>query len=85
MFVGGSLIVHKSKLQHITTLSAAEAELVALVLAICEAKWVCSMLWELVRVRGPVCAYMISTLRECIFGSTLWFGEVVWSLAPHSK
>ena len=57
VFVGGSLIVHKSKLQHITTLSAAEAELVALVLAICEAKWVCSMLWELLRVRGLVRAY----------------------------
>ncbi|CAM9854910.1 unnamed protein product, partial [Heterosigma akashiwo] len=47
----------KSKLQHITTLSAAEAELVALVLAICEAKWVCSMHWELLRVRGLVRAY----------------------------
>ncbi|CAM9925422.1 unnamed protein product, partial [Heterosigma akashiwo] len=57
VFVGGSLIVHQSKLQRIITLSSAEAELVALVLAICEAKWVCSMLWELVRVRGPMCAY----------------------------
>ena len=38
VFVGGSLIVHKSKLQQITTLSSAEAEFVALVLAICKAK-----------------------------------------------
>ncbi|CAM9560550.1 unnamed protein product, partial [Heterosigma akashiwo] len=36
VFVGGSLIIHKSKLQHITTLSSAEAELVAIVLGICE-------------------------------------------------
>ncbi|CAN0022075.1 unnamed protein product, partial [Heterosigma akashiwo] len=44
VFVGDSLIIHKSKLQHITTLSAAEAELVAQDLAICEASWVRAML-----------------------------------------
>ncbi|CAM9827175.1 unnamed protein product, partial [Heterosigma akashiwo] len=57
VFIGDSLIIHKSKLQHITTLSAAEAELVALVLAICEARWVRAMLWELVRARGRIWAY----------------------------
>ncbi|CAN0010755.1 unnamed protein product, partial [Heterosigma akashiwo] len=57
VFVGDSLIIHKSKLQHITTLSAPEAELVAIVLGICEARWVRAMLWELVRARGRMRAY----------------------------
>ncbi|CAN0070788.1 unnamed protein product, partial [Heterosigma akashiwo] len=57
MFVGGSLIIHKSKLQHITTLSSAEVELVPIVLGICEARWVRAMLWELVRARGRMRAY----------------------------
>ncbi|CAM9999042.1 unnamed protein product [Heterosigma akashiwo] len=38
VFVGDSLIIHKSKVRHIITLSATEAELVALVPAICEAR-----------------------------------------------
>ncbi|CAN0045925.1 unnamed protein product, partial [Heterosigma akashiwo] len=47
VFVADSLIIHKSKFQHITTSSTAEAELVSLVLGICEARWVRAMLWEL--------------------------------------
>ncbi|CAM9965502.1 unnamed protein product, partial [Heterosigma akashiwo] len=43
VFAGDSLIIHKSKLQHITTLGAPEAELVALVLSVCEARWARAM------------------------------------------
>ncbi|CAN0117819.1 unnamed protein product [Heterosigma akashiwo] len=47
VYIGHSLIIHKSKLQHLVTLSSAEAELVALILAVCEAKWVRGMLTAL--------------------------------------
>ncbi|CAM9265796.1 unnamed protein product, partial [Heterosigma akashiwo] len=57
VFAGDSLIIHKSKLQHITTLGAPEAELVALVLSICEARWVRAMLWQLVGARDRMQAY----------------------------
>ncbi|CAN0144305.1 unnamed protein product, partial [Heterosigma akashiwo] len=46
-----------SKLQHLVTLSSAEAELVALILAVCEAKWVRGMLTALTRRRPHMTAY----------------------------
>ncbi|CAN0081282.1 unnamed protein product, partial [Heterosigma akashiwo] len=57
VFAGDSLIIHKSKLQHITTLGAPEAELVALVLSVYEARWVRAMLWQLVGARDRMQAY----------------------------
>ena len=57
VFAGDSLIIHKSKLQHITTLGAPEAELVALVLSVCEARWARAMLWQLVGARDRMQAY----------------------------
>ncbi|CAM9566685.1 unnamed protein product, partial [Heterosigma akashiwo] len=48
VFAGDPLIIHKSKLQHITTLGAPEAELVALVRA---------MLWQLVGARDRMQAH----------------------------
>ncbi|CAM9988145.1 unnamed protein product [Heterosigma akashiwo] len=57
VFVGNFLIIRKSKLQHITILNSAEAELVALVLAIREARWVRAMLWDLVKAQGRMCTY----------------------------
>jgi hypothetical protein len=57
VYIGHSLIIHKSKLQHLVTLSSAEAELVALILAVCEAKWVRGMLTALTRRRPHMTAY----------------------------
>ncbi|CAM9720459.1 unnamed protein product, partial [Heterosigma akashiwo] len=57
VYTGNSLIIHKSKLQHLMTLSKVEAELVALILAACEAKWVRGMLTALTRRRPHMTAY----------------------------
>ena len=57
VYIGNWLIIHKSKLQHLVTLSSAEAELVALILAVCEAKWVRGMLATLTRRRPHMTAY----------------------------
>jgi hypothetical protein len=44
LFLGKSLVLHKSKHQHLVTLSSCEAELVALSVEGCEAKWVVQVL-----------------------------------------
>ncbi len=57
MFVGRSLVIHKSKLQHIVTLSIGEAELVAVTVGVCEGKWGRGMLEQLVGVKPHIKAH----------------------------
>ena len=57
VYVGRSLVIHKSKLQHLVTLSIGEAELVAVTVGVCEGKWGRGMLEQLVGVKPHIKAH----------------------------
>ncbi|CAM9865757.1 unnamed protein product, partial [Heterosigma akashiwo] len=57
-----SLVIHKSKLQHLVTLSIGEAELVAITVGVCIGKWGRGMLEQLLGVRPHIKAHTDSLL-----------------------